>query len=421
MSQQGVEPHIIRKYEIQSQLGKGAYGVVWRAIDRRTKKVVALKKIFDAFQNSTDAQRTFREVMFLQALKHDNIITLQNVLRAENDKDLYLVFEFMETDLHAVIRARILEDIHKQYIIFQLLKTLKYLHSAEVLHRDMKPSNLLLNSDCLMKVADFGLARSILTLEREQVSKPVLTDYIATRWYRAPEILLGSTKYTKGIDMWSVGCILGELINEKPIFPGGSTMNQLERIVAVVGRPTPEDIAATSSRFAETMLDNLGRIVPKTFAELCPKASPEAIDLMSKLLQFNPNTRFTAEEALEHPYVAAFHRPQDEPSAPGPITISLPDDTRYTVSEYRERLYAEIVAKKRSERPAGTTAPRTTGSAYGTRPAGATSSTTSTAPKADPTKRTSVTEKRSSLSSGYGSQSRVGGTRPASGATSTTK
>lgn len=375
-----VEAHIIRKYEIQTQLGKGAYGIVWRAVDRRTKQVVAVKKIFDAFQNSTDAQRTFREVMFLQSLKHDNIIKLQNVHRADNDKDIYLVFEFMETDLHAVIRARILEDVHKQYIIYQLLKTLKYLHSAEILHRDMKPSNLLLNSDCLMKVADFGLARSILMLEKEQASKPILTDYIATRWYRAPEILLGSTKYTKGVDMWSVGCILGELILEKPIFPGNSTMNQLERIIAVVGRPTPQDIAATNSNFAEAMLDSVGRIVPKTFQDLCPKASPEAIDLMVSLMKFNPNERMSAEQALNHPYVAGFHNPRDEPSAPAPITISLPDDTRYTVSEYREKLYTEIAAsKKRTERreiPAvgrslasagGSAGPsrQTSGSAYG--------------------------------------------------------
>lgn len=342
-----VEAHIIRKYEIQTQLGKGAYGIVWRAVDRRTKQVVAVKKIFDAFQNSTDAQRTFREVMFLQSLKHDNIIKLLSVHRADNDKDIYLVFEHMETDLHAVIKAKILEDIHKQYIIYQLLKTLKYLHSAELLHRDMKPSNLLLNSDCLMKVADFGLARSILMLEKEQVTKPVLTDYIATRWYRAPEILLGSTKYTKGVDMWSVGCILGELILEKPIFPGKSTMNQLELIIAVVGKPSPSDIAATNSQFAEPMLESVGRIVPKSLQELCPRASPEAIDFMANLLCFNPKGRMTAEQALNHPYVASFHNPKDEPSAPGPITIALPDDTRYTVSEYRDKLYAEISSSKR--------------------------------------------------------------------------
>ena len=172
-----------------------AYGIVWKALEKKTKRVVALKKIFDAFQNATDAQRTYREIMFLRELAgHDNVVQLLDVMKADNDRDIYLVFEFLETDLHAVIRANILEDIHKQYILYQMLKALKYMHTAEVLHRDLKPSNLLLNSECLCKVADFGLARSIAMLESEKVDNPVLTDYVATRWYRAPEILLGSQK-----------------------------------------------------------------------------------------------------------------------------------------------------------------------------------------------------------------------------------
>ncbi|EAN85514.1 Mitogen-activated protein kinase 6 [Trypanosoma cruzi] len=345
-----IEPHILRKYEIQAQLGQGAYGIVWRASDRRTHQVVALKKIYDAFQNATDAQRTFREIMFLQALSHPNIIKLLHVHRATNDKDIYLVFEYMETDLHVVIRANILEDIHKQFIIYQLLKTLKYLHSAELLHRDMKPSNLLVNSDCSMKVADFGLARSILSLEKEQVARPALTDYIMTRWYRPPEILLGSTRYTKGVDMWAVGCILAELLLGRPIFPGRTTIKQLELIINVLGEPTPEDIASTNSQFAEAMMKDIRRTHTATFAELLPKASPDALDLVQKLMRFNPNERLTAEQALEHPYVAAFHKVQDEPSAPAPVTISLPDDTRFTMQEYRERLYQEIANARRRVR-----------------------------------------------------------------------
>lgn len=345
-----IEAHILKRYEIQTQLGQGAYGIVWRAIDRRTRDVVAVKKIYDAFQNATDAQRTFREIMFLHHLHHSNIIKMLHVHRALNDRDIYVVFEYMETDLHVVIRANILGDIHKQFIIYQLLKTMKYLHSAEILHRDMKPSNLLLNSDCMMKVADFGLARSILTLEKEQVARPVLTDYIATRWYRPPEILLGSTRYTKSVDMWSVGCILGELILGKPIFPGRSTTHQLELIIAVTGEPSPADITATNSQFADAMLRDIRRANPKTFAELLPKASPEALDLISKLICFNPTDRMTAEQALEHPYVAAFHRPQDEIVADGPITISLPDDTRYSMQEYREKLYDEIAKARRGVR-----------------------------------------------------------------------
>ena len=156
------------------KLGKGAYGIVWRAMDKKTKDVVALKKIFDAFQNSTDAQRTFREIIFLQQMAgHENIVELCNLLKADNDRDIYLIFEYMETDLHAVIRANILEPVHKQFIVYQCLKALLYCHSGGLIHRDLKPSNLLLNEECLLKVADFGLARSLHAVEKADESASV--------------------------------------------------------------------------------------------------------------------------------------------------------------------------------------------------------------------------------------------------------
>eukprot|EP00292_Cryptomonas_paramecium_P012701 CAMPEP_0113697496 /NCGR_PEP_ID=MMETSP0038_2-20120614/22168_1 /TAXON_ID=2898 /ORGANISM="Cryptomonas paramecium" /LENGTH=356 /DNA_ID=CAMNT_0000620517 /DNA_START=49 /DNA_END=1119 /DNA_ORIENTATION=- /assembly_acc=CAM_ASM_000170 len=352
MSEQ-VDNHVLRKYELVSKLGKGAYGIVWKAIDRKTKEVVALKKVFDAFQNATDAQRTFREIMFLQEMNnHENIIKLLNVLKAENDRDIYLVTEFMDTDLFAVIRADILEDVHKQYIVYQLFKSLKYMHSAGMLHRDMKPSNVLLDSNCLVKVCDFGLARSISALSAGKGgTNPVLTDYVATRWYRAPEILLGSTKYSKGIDIWSVGCILGEMLGGKPLFPGTSTLNQVERIMKVTGRPSSDDVESIRSPFAANILESLPPSKPRSLSNIFPSASPDALDLLCRCLKFNPLRRATAEEGLRHLYVAQFHNEAEEPRFPGPpIRIALDDNTKLSVSAYRDRLYAEIVRKKKEIR-----------------------------------------------------------------------
>ncbi|KAJ9506589.1 hypothetical protein QJQ45_004061 [Haematococcus lacustris] len=302
-AEEEIDKHILKKYEIQAKLGKG---------------------------------RTFREVMFLQELnQHENIIRLVNVLKAENDKDLYLIFEYMETDLHAVIRAQILEDVHKQYIMYQLFKALLYMHTGELLHRDIKPSNLLLNSDCQVKLADFGLARSVSQLNADGNNNPILTDYVATRWYRAPEILLGSTKYTYGVDMWSSGCILGELLLGKPIFPGTSTMNQLDRILEVTGKPSPEDVDSVDSPFAGTMMESCSMSMPKRLGDIFPSASAEALDLLRHLLVFNPHKRLSVQQALRHPYVAQFHNSSDELVCPKIILLPISDNTKYTVQEYR--------------------------------------------------------------------------------------
>jgi len=345
-----IDRHVLRKYEIVQKLGRGAYGIVWKAIDKKSREIVALKKCFDAFQNATDAQRTFREIMFLQELHgHENIIKLLNVLKADNDQDIYLITDYMESDLHAVIRANILEEIHKQYIIYQLLRSLKFMHSGKMLHRDIKPSNILLNSECQVKVCDFGLARSVVQ-NHDHASNPVLTDYVATRWYRAPEILLGSTGYTYGVDIWSVGCILGELISGKPIFPGTSTMNQLDRIMEVTGRPATDDIEAINSPFAVTMLESLPMARTKPLSEMFPRASVEALDLLRLCLQFNPAKRQAASKALRHPYVVEFHNAEVEPDCDREISICLDDNKKLTVQDYRTRLYDDVIKRKKEQR-----------------------------------------------------------------------
>ncbi|XP_039676391.1 mitogen-activated protein kinase 15 [Perca fluviatilis] len=346
-----VEDHISLKYDIKKRLGKGAYGIVWKAVDRQTGEVVAVKKIFDAFRNRTDAQRTFREIMFLQEFgDHPNIVKLLNVVRAQNDKDIYLIFEYMDTDLHAVIKkGTLLKDIHKRYVMHQLFKAIKYLHSGNVIHRDQKPSNVLLDTDCVVKLCDFGLARSLNQIQ-EDSGNPALTEYVATRWYRAPEILLGSTRYTKGVDMWSLGCILGEMLLGKALFPGTSTINQIEKIMSAIPHPSPEDILAIKSEYGSSVIQRM-LLKPQVPLEdlLQLSVPPDALDLLKGLLVFNPDKRLTAEQALQHPYVARFHNPAREPALNYDVVLPVDDDVQLSVVQYRNKLYEMILERRTNQ------------------------------------------------------------------------
>lgn len=343
-----VDQHVLKKYTIEDKLGKGAYGVVWRAQEKKTKKQVAVKKIFDAFANDTDAQRTYREVIILQQLAHPNIIRILNVLPADNAKDLYLVFEFMEADLAAVIRANILTPTHKQFVVYQTCCALKFVHSANLVHRDLKPSNLLLDSDCFVKLCDFGLSRSLNAPSEEQA---VMTDYVATRWYRAPEILLGADHYSTAVDMWAVGCILAELILSKPVFPGASTMNQLERILELIGTPSGSDLASIKSNYAETIIKGMGQTYEPSWQRSFPDSPPEEIDILSKLFRFNPHTRMTVDEALAHPYLAQFHDSSKVKEFQGTLVFDINDNTRATKEDYRNHLYNLSSKRPKSGKP----------------------------------------------------------------------
>ncbi|KAJ0003327.1 hypothetical protein NQD34_008425 [Periophthalmus magnuspinnatus] len=380
-----VEGHISQKYEIKKRLGKGAYGIVWKAVDRQTGEVVAVKKIFDAFRNRTDAQASISELqkerkiqvgLFLQEFgDHPNIVKLLNVIRAHNDKDIYLIFEYMDTDLHAVIKkGTLLKDVHKRYVMYQLLKAIKYLHSGNVIHRDQKPSNVLLDTDCTVKLCDFGLARSLNQIQ-EDSGNPALTEYVATRWYRAPEILLGSTRYcsnslkpkiyimncsftfdylsfryTKGVDMWSLGCILGEMLLGNALFPGTSTINQIEKIMSAIPHPTPEDILAIKSEYGSSVIQRM-LLKPQVPLEdlLQPSVPIDALDLLKGLLVFNPDKRLTAEQALEHPYVAKFHNPAREPSLSYDVILPVDDDVRLSVVQYRNKLYEMMLEQRNNQ------------------------------------------------------------------------
>ncbi|KAH0573588.1 Mitogen-activated protein kinase [Spironucleus salmonicida] len=341
-----VEKHVLKRYELIHKVGKGAYGIVWKAKNRKTGELVALKKIFQAFQNEQDAQRTYREVMFLNLFSHENIIKLQNVMKAENGMDLYLVFDFMESDLHHVIQAGMLQDAHKQYIFYQILKSMKYLHSGALLHRDLKPSNCLINSACTIKIADFGLARSLQEEDGQAGQKPVYTDYVATRWYRPPELLLGSPAYDKPVDIWALGCILGEMISGRPLFPGSSATNQIDLVLQVTGKPTKDDIDSLKSPYAASMLEQIPQPKQRNLKEIFPKATSEALDLIQGMLHFNPQQRLTIEQALNHPYVAQFRQEETETTA-NIFKIPVSDNIKLSVEEYKQKLYADILERKK--------------------------------------------------------------------------
>jgi mitogen-activated protein kinase 15 len=336
-----IDRQILRRYEVHQRIGKGAYGVVWRVVDKQTQRVLALKKSYSAFQNLTDSERTYREITLLRQLTgHPNIVELVAVHRASDDRDIYLVFEFMEADLHRVIRAGLLVDVHHRFIFWQLLCALKYLHSAGVVHRDLKPANILIASDSRIKLCDFGLARAIGIAEPPNDC----TDYVATRWYRAPECLFGASKYTTAVDMWAAGCILAEIVTGSPLFPGSSTMDQIERIVSLTGPPSQADINGIGSSLTETMLTNLCYSKPHlNLSEKMKRWPQEAVDLVGKLVLFNPNERLSAEECLGHPYVAQFHEPESEMAAREVVHMSLKDGEKHTVRDYRSQLYKEAV------------------------------------------------------------------------------
>lgn len=355
------------------KLGSGSYGIVWKAVNKDTREIVALKKCFDAFENAMDAQQAFREIMFLHELNHENIIRLFDVFKTDNELDVYFTCECMESNLLSVIQAKTLREAQKPHVIYQVLKALRYMHSGEVLHRDVKPENILVNSDCQVKICDFGTARSVAS-QGDEAEIPVFESYVTSRWYRAPEILFGSTSYGKGVDLWSVGTVLAEMLSTKPLFAGSSTLDQLNRILEVTGYPSPADIKDINSPSTVAILESLPRnrkrspirMIPGTtvkaidsmhkclitmsrkraLTDRIPGASVKAIDLVHMCLQLNSSKRIQAKDALAHAYVAQFQSPVTEGECCHTIKLPIRDDIRAKVEEYRLVLHNMFIVQK---------------------------------------------------------------------------
>ncbi|CCM00901.1 uncharacterized protein FIBRA_02947 [Fibroporia radiculosa] len=338
-------------YVILHGLGEGAYGTVAAALHKPSGREVAIKKILP-FEHTLFCLRTLRELkllkFFSESCVNENIISILDIIKPpslEEFKEIYFIQELMQTDLHRVIRTQQLTDDHCQYFVYQTLRALKTMHSADIVHRDLKPANLLLNANCDLKVCDFGLARSTRSTNPGGKEVGLMTEYVATRWYRAPEIMLSFKMYTKACTyyIWAVGCILAELLSGRPLFPGRDYGHQLDLILDVIGTPTLEEFYGITSRRSRDYIRALPIKKRRAFSALFPKASSEALDFLAKTLTFDPKKRLTVDQALEHPYLTAYHDPEDEPAV-----SSL--DSEYFEFDYldlnkeelKELLYAEV-------------------------------------------------------------------------------
>ena len=336
------------RYTPLKTLGCGAYGVVCAAAVAGEEEHVAIKKmggIFDETKGSLgEAKRALRELLLLRHLQHDNLLTLRHVMLPPPDcGDVYIVSDLLDSDLSRVIASpEALSEDHVRYFLYQLLCGVQFLHSANVVHRDLKPSNILVNRECDLRIADFGLARSL----DEKVVEPsdlmpgvygesgsvdssssssssnsniggegarapglepnaLMTQYVVTRWYRAPELLLLYDKYSHAVDIWSVGCILAELLVRKPLFPGHNFKHQLQLIIDLVGSPPADSLGKVDARIQSFVRMWSGRPA-QPLATALPAASAEVLSLLERLLQFQPQDRLAADGALRHSYLDQF-------------------------------------------------------------------------------------------------------------------
>ncbi|ORZ02605.1 Pkinase-domain-containing protein [Syncephalastrum racemosum] len=291
-------------YEKLNRIEEGSYGIVYRARDRETGDIVALKKLKLEKEKSGFPVTSLREIYTLLNAKHPNIVNVREIVMHRLDQ-VFIVMDFIEHDLKTLMtemRTPFLQSEVKT-LMLQLLSAVKLLHDNWIVHRDLKTSNLLLNNRGEIKVADFGLARKF--------GSPLgrMTQLVVTLWYRAPELLLGAKEYTTAIDMWSIGCIFAELINNEPLLPGRSEIDQIDKIVKLLGNPT-EEIWPGFSELPHAK--NIGKKQDySTLRSRFTYLTEAGMDLLSRMLTYNPAERITAEDALNHPYFSESPPPKD--------------------------------------------------------------------------------------------------------------
>ncbi|KAF4671630.1 hypothetical protein FOL46_000127 [Perkinsus olseni] len=325
------------RYKLVELLGQGAYGIVMAADDGDTGKAVAIKVIENAFAHIAFTKRTLRELKILRHLHHENILGINSIMThggVEGFMHVFVVTDLFETDLGAILKtSQMLTMEQCVFFLYQVLRGVKYFHSAGVVHRDLKPRNLLVNFNCDLKICDFGLSKLILE-DRDGFEKvPMTARSMCTRWYRSPEISCDCKDYGKPVDMWSVGCIFAEILTKKPLLPGESNSHQLELTLELTGVPSEDTIRKIGNdklleliretdedweepiNLMEIFLDSLVKL-DEANADHYSYGSeeyPAEVDIIDKLLKFDPDDRLTVQQALQHRLLKNFHRDDDEP------------------------------------------------------------------------------------------------------------
>ncbi|KAJ5902216.1 mitogen-activated protein kinase Hog1 [Penicillium taxi] len=315
------------------------------AKDQILQKLVAVRKVTKPFGSSVLSKQALREIKLLRYLQHENLVSMSDLFISPAE-DLYIVSELMWTNLQRLINGKgAIEDGFSKYFLYQILRGLKYVHSAGIIHRDLKPSSILINDNCDLKISGFGNAR---------LQGPQMTGYVATRFYRAPEIMLTWQKYSAKVDIWSVGCIFAEMLCGRPIFPASSHADQFHQIVDLLGSPPIWIVDTISNNHTKNFVESLPKCKRKPLREVFPNIDPSAADLLERMLVFDVNERINARDALSQPYLAPYHDPNDEPVMNDEFDWSFDSDseTPDTIKsmELTESRFLEVWAFRTQER-----------------------------------------------------------------------
>ncbi|XP_047977926.1 cyclin-dependent kinase G-2-like isoform X2 [Salvia hispanica] len=308
----------VDEFERLNKIDEGTYGVVFRAKDKKTGEIVALKKVKMEKEREGFPLTSLREINILLSFDHPSIVDVKEVVVGSNLDSIFMVMEYMEHDLKALMETmkQPFSQSEVKCLMLQLLEGVKYLHDNWVLHRDLKTSNLLLNNRGELKICDFGLAR--------QYGSPLkpYTHLVVTLWYRAPELLLGAKLYSTAIDMWSLGCIMAELLSKEPLFNGKTEVEQLDKIFKILGTPNEtiwpgfSELPGVKVNFVKHKYNLLRRKFPATSFTGSPVLSDAGFDLLNRLLTYDPDKRITAEEALNHDWFREVPLPKSKEFMP---------------------------------------------------------------------------------------------------------